>query len=220
MSLKSAFDSCKSTPFSFSVFAVTSAGCISLILALSSPFWLESKPESESNFVSLGLWKVCFREFQNPSIKYDDVFDGCYYFYGHKSENIPNWLQPGWFIFVQCLTTGSLILAVISIGILIFMHFRNGVEVKIFASATVFVFEASSALISFLAVAIFGAMCFERSWIQYPQYNSLSIGYIFAVVGALFLGLGTCLLLFQTFKLRKLLYRNIAVRYHVPHSDT
>ncbi|GFU10284.1 uncharacterized protein NPIL_354881 [Nephila pilipes] len=97
MSLKSAYDSCKSTPFSFSVLAVTAAGSISIILALSSSLWLESKPESESesHFVSLGLWRICFRDFQHPSVKFDDVFNGCYYFYGHKSESIPSWLQPG-----------------------------------------------------------------------------------------------------------------------------
>ncbi|GFS76698.1 uncharacterized protein NPIL_101671, partial [Nephila pilipes] len=110
--------------------------------------------------------------------------------------------------------------SILSIGVLLYMHFQKGIEIKIFVSATAFVFHASSALIAFLAVAVFGTMCFERSWIQYPKYNSLSVGYIFAVTGTLLLGLGTCLLLFQTFKLKNLLYhRNFAVRYHVPHSD-
>ncbi|GIY42858.1 uncharacterized protein CDAR_246801 [Caerostris darwini] len=218
MNLKSAFNSCKSTPFSIPAFTFAVIGCISLIIALCSAKWLESQPESKSNFVRLGLWNVCFREYQHPSLKFDDVFNGCYSLYGHKSKSIRNWLHPGWFIFVQCLTTGSCLLSTLCIAILIFMHFQSEVEIKIFVSAFLFVFEALSALAAFLAVSVFGAMCFERSWIQYPKYNTLSFGYVFAVIGAISSGIAACLLLVQTFRMRKFLYRNSSVMYHIPLS--
>ncbi|XP_055938837.1 uncharacterized protein LOC129968700 [Argiope bruennichi] len=216
MNLKFAYDSCKSTPFSIPALTFAVIGCISLIVALSSPRWLESEPESKSNFVRLGLWSVCFRDYQHPSLKFDGVFNGCYSLHGQKSKSIRNWLHPGWFVFVQCLTTSSTLLCTLCVGILVFMHFQTEIEIKIFISTFVFVFEALSALSAFLAVSVFGAMCFERSWIQYPKYNSLSLGYVFAVIGALSLGVGACLLLAQTFRMRRFLYRNSTVMYHIP----
>lgn len=95
MNLKFAYDSCKSTPFSIPALTFAVIGCISLIVALSSPRWLESEPESKSNFARLGLWSVCFRNYQHPSMKFDDVFHGCYSLYGQKSKSIRNWLHPG-----------------------------------------------------------------------------------------------------------------------------
>ncbi|KAG8185110.1 hypothetical protein JTE90_014585 [Oedothorax gibbosus] len=219
MNLRSGYDAFRSTPFSTAAFTFALIGCVSLIVALSSPEWLESKPESNSNFVRLGLWKVCFRQYQHPSLKFDGVFNGCYSLHGHKSESIRNWLQPGWFVFVQCLTTCSTLLSALCVCILIFMHFQSEVEIRIFVSAFVFVFEAISALLAFLGVCIFGAMCFERSWIQYPKSNTLSLGYAFAAVGALTLACGASLILAQTFRMRRLLYRNNTIMYHVPLSN-
>lgn len=95
MNLRSGYHACRSTPFSIAAFTFAVIGCVSLIIALSSPEWLESKPESNSNFVRLGLWKVCFRQYQHPSLKFDGFFNGCYPLHGHKSESIRNWLQPG-----------------------------------------------------------------------------------------------------------------------------
>ncbi|KFM64543.1 hypothetical protein X975_08853, partial [Stegodyphus mimosarum] len=89
----SSFRNCKTSPFAISAFVFAAVACACLIIALASPYWLVSKQDSD--FVRMGLWRICFNNYQHPSMQYDNVFDGCYSIHGHKSESIRNWLQPG-----------------------------------------------------------------------------------------------------------------------------
>ncbi|XP_042896666.1 uncharacterized protein [Parasteatoda tepidariorum] len=207
---------CKS-PYSVGAFAFAILGCLTLIIALSSPYWLVSNPDSGSNFVRLGLWNVCFKEYRHPSLKFDSIFDGCYSFHGHRSETIRNLLQPGWFVLVQCLTTCATLLSALSICLLAYMTLQVEREIKIFVSAFVFVLEALSALLAFLGACVFGAMSFERSWIQFPKSNSLSWGYGFVVLSAILLCTAAGCLLVHVFRMRRNLYRN-NILYHIPVS--
>lgn len=208
---------CKS-PYSFGAFGFAILGFLTLVIALSSPYWLVSKPDSGSNFVRLGLWSICFKEYQHPSLKFDNVFDGCYSLHGRKSDSIRNLLQPGWFVLVQCLTTCAALLSAFSLCLLVYMTIQAEREIKIFVCAFVFVLEAISALLAFLGACVFGAMCFERSWIQFPKSNSLSWGYGLVILSALLLCFAASCLLVHTFRMRKNLYRN-NILYHIPISN-
>lgn len=66
-----------------------------LIVCFASPYWLSSYTVAYSSFNRLGLWDVCFRNYRHPSYQYDEKFDGCYWIYSAKYQNIREWLQPG-----------------------------------------------------------------------------------------------------------------------------
>lgn len=55
----------------------------------------------------------------------------------------------------------------------------------------------------FLSVSVFGGLCFERSWLQYPIYNHLSWAYALAVVAFFFHAFAALMLLGETFKARE-----------------
>jgi hypothetical protein len=219
VSYKSVLFYCKTYPFSCCAFVLAILGCVSLIVAVSSPFWLVSRADSDSGFVRLGLWRVCFSRYQHANPDFQHILDGCYPLHRHKSEIMRNWLQPVWFIIVQCLVTSATFLSALCVCLLGYMMFQGEVEIKIFVAAFVFVFEAISAFIALLGVCIFAVMSFERSWIKYPKSNTLSWGFGFCVVSAALLSLTAGCLLIQTLKMRKVLSRDNRGSYHIPLSN-
>lgn len=68
---------------------------IFLLIAFASPYWLSSYKYTYSEFVRLGLWDFCFRDYRHPSYQYDQKFSGCYWVYSGVYHNIRDWLQPG-----------------------------------------------------------------------------------------------------------------------------
>lgn len=91
LTCKSSLYYCKTYPYCLSAFVLAALGCVSLTIAVSSPFWLESKEDSD--FIRLGLWSVCFRRYEHPTLGHH--LDGCYPLHRHKSEDMRKWLQPG-----------------------------------------------------------------------------------------------------------------------------
>lgn len=214
---KSSLYYCKTYPFSVGAFAFATLGCVALIIAVSSPFWLVSKTEARSEFVRLGLWSICFKRYHHAALPH--VLDGCHPLHRHKYEEMRKWLQPAWFIFVQCLVTCATFLSGLCVCLLGYMMFQGEIEIKIFVAAFVFVFEAISSFMTFLGACIFGVMSFERSWIKHPSSNILSWGFGFCVAASILLILTSFCLLKQTLNLRKLLARDHRV-YHIPLSNS
>lgn len=173
-----------------------------LVISFASPYWLESYQATHSSFVRLGLWDVCFNDYRHPPYQYDEKFNGCHWIFSYKYQNIRDWLQPGWMMFVQSMMCVALVLCLGALALvsLVLMRYLLRYEVIVLASA--FVLEASTALPLFLAVAVFGGMCYDRSWLQYPMYNYLSWAYAFAVVSFFFHGFASVCLLLEAFKSR------------------
>lgn len=73
-----------------------------LFISFCSPYWLESYPETYAEFVRMGLWNFCFRNYRHPSYQYDELFDGCHWVFSYKYQNIRDWMQPGkYFLFIK-----------------------------------------------------------------------------------------------------------------------
>lgn len=68
-----------------------------LLISFASPYWLESYQEANSEFVRLGLWDVCFKNYRHPSYQYDETFNGCHWIHSYTYQNIRDWLLPGEF---------------------------------------------------------------------------------------------------------------------------
>ncbi|XP_074598031.1 claudin superfamily protein pickel isoform X2 [Brevipalpus obovatus] len=155
---------------------------IFLIISFSSPYWLSSYTQTYSNFVRLGLWDVCFRNYRHPSYQYDEKFDGCYWFYSAKYQNIREWLQPGWLILVQGLMTIGFIMSTLSLMVISATVMYFLVRFHIVATLVAAGLQTFAAMCILFAVAIFGTYAFDRSWLQYPNFNHLDWAYFVAIL--------------------------------------
>lgn len=79
-------------------FVIISVFCllawILMLISFASPYWLSSVQGTYSDFVRLGLWDVCFRNYRHPQYQYDEIFSGCHWIYSTKYQKIRDWLQP------------------------------------------------------------------------------------------------------------------------------
>lgn len=160
-------------------------GTVLLIISFSCPYWLESYAGAYTEFVRLGLWDVCFKDYRHPSYQYDEKFDGCHWIFSNKYQSIRDWLQPGWMMFVQAMMSISLIFCISALIMASLVLMRYFMKFEIFILICSFILELATALPVFLAVCVFGGLCFDRSWIQYPNYNHLSWAYALAVISIL-----------------------------------
>ncbi|XP_022237131.1 uncharacterized protein LOC106477097 isoform X1 [Limulus polyphemus] len=153
-----------------------------LLISFSSPYWLVSYPETYSEFVRLGLWDVCFRNYRHPPYQYDEKFDGCHWIFSYKYQNIRDWLQPGWLIFVEAMMSIALWFSLMALLVISIVLMRFVMKLEVFLLAVCTVLLGITALPVFLSVAVFGGKCFDRSWLLYPIFNHLSWAYGLAVI--------------------------------------
>lgn len=157
-------------------------GLIAIIISFSSPYWLSSFKNVYSDFKRLGLWNFCFDHYRHPPYQYDERFTGCRWIYSPMYQNIRDWLQPGWFIFVQAMMTISMLMSVfammaISVPI---MHFALKYNVVMIGLA--FVLECLATLSGVLGWLVFAIKHDTRNWLQYPNWNYLDWAFYVAVL--------------------------------------
>lgn len=157
-----------------------------LIVSFGSPYWLASYSFTHSAFKRLGLWDFCFQDYVHPTYQYDMKFTGCHWIYSTIYTPLRDWLQPGWFMFVQATIT--LALCISTLGLLsvsvIFMHFLIQYQLIILC-ITLLCHMASTMLLGFGIITFF-MKCKDRNWILYPDYNHLGWAFysaLFALVG-------------------------------------
>lgn len=152
-----------------------------LIVSFGSPYWLASYSFTHSAFKRLGLWDFCFQDYVHPTYQYDMKFTGCHWIYSTIYTPLRDWLQPGWFMFVQATVTLSLCIS--TLGLLavsiIFMHFLIQYQLIILC-ITLLCHMASTMLLGF-AIITFFMKCKDRNWILYPDYNHLGWAFYFAL---------------------------------------
>ncbi|XP_022668839.1 uncharacterized protein LOC111267036 [Varroa jacobsoni] len=172
-----------------------------LLVAYAAPYWLESywETRSETQFIRLGLWEVCFNRYMHPPYQYDEVFDGCHWIHGYYYQNIRDWLMPGWFMFTQAMLTLGLMFELTALIVLSILLMRYLLRYEIVILTAAFVLEALTALLLFLGVSVFGGMAFSRYWLLYPNFNHLGWGYAFAVIAMFFHAFTACMLLKEAF---------------------
>ncbi|KAK0180271.1 hypothetical protein PV327_005932 [Microctonus hyperodae] len=189
---------------------ITYAAGLLLVMAFTSPYWIESYEETFSDFKHMGLWEYCFHEFRYPYYQFDKMFEGCHHVFSNEYHVIREWLLPLWLMVVQTFVTVSLLASffgqVIIALILIRWPLRFVLRYEWILSSIVFACNALAGFLLFLAVAIFGGQCWRRDWLLYPNFNHLSWSYALAVVsfmlhalGAFFLYLDAC----AGYKMRK-----------------
>jgi len=159
---------------------------ILLLISFAAPYWLSSYKLAYSSFIRLGLWDFCFYKYTHPPYQYADKFTGCHWIYSSKYQNIRDWLQPGWFIFVQALVTFSFVFTTISLILIAACLMYYLIRVQVTITAVIAGLQASSAFLLLLSVSVFAGKAFDRNWLQYPNFNHLDWAFYTAIVALLF----------------------------------
>lgn len=160
-------------------------GGVSLVISFISPYWLQSWEDTQSPFKKMGIWEFCFYKFRHPDYQFDHLFHGCHPLYGEEFRLIREKLLPGWLMVVQLFITISLILSFLGQLTSICLLLRCPLEWILRFDHPItsigLALNASSAVLTFLSVCIFGAQCWDRDWLLYPNYNFLSYSYAVAL---------------------------------------
>ncbi|XP_043283892.1 uncharacterized protein pck [Venturia canescens] len=157
-----------------------------LIMAFTSPYWIQSYQETFSNFKNMGLWEYCFEDFRYPHYQFDKKFEGCSHVFSYEYRVIRDWLLPGWLMVVQGFCTLSLLASyyaqVLLALVIVRWPLRFVLRFEWYFSAIACVCNAATGFMLFLAVSIFGGACWRRDWMMYPNFNHLSWSYGLAVI--------------------------------------
>lgn len=182
---------------------VSFCGLLLLLISFASPYWLESYPETYSNFVNLGLWEVCFHEFRYPRYQFDKKFQGCHYIYSQEYLIIREWLLTGWYLFVQGIMSVGFISALCALGGVSVVLMRYFLKYEWLVLSFAAVCEIITATCIFLALAVFGGKCWDRSWLLYPNFNHLSWSYGLAAVAMFVFIFSAILLILEMFQAKQ-----------------
>ncbi|XP_046610444.1 uncharacterized protein LOC124300404 [Neodiprion virginianus] len=169
---------------------VTYVAGLMLLMAFTSPYWLESYEETFSEFKNMGLWTYCFSDYRHPAYQFPELFNGCHHVFSDYYYVIREWLLPPWLMAVQGFVTIGLLYSFSSQAIIALVLIRWPLQFVLryewILSSIACVFNAITAVSLFMAVSVFGGQCWRRDWLMYPNFNHLSWSYAFAVISFMF----------------------------------
>uniref|UniRef100_U5EFK3 Putative conserved plasma membrane protein n=1 Tax=Corethrella appendiculata TaxID=1370023 RepID=U5EFK3_9DIPT len=163
----------------------TFASFFFIIIAFATPFWLQNDGERrDAKFNNLGLWEVCFTDFQDIHRFYDTKFTGCMWIFEEEYYIIHDFLLPGFFIAVQFFFTICFTLLLIGILItLIYLGCSKDNDRYIMLLLTNGTTLIISALCGLIAVITFGANGDNRDWMPNWEHNDMGWSFALAVIG-------------------------------------
>ncbi|XP_063992951.1 uncharacterized protein LOC135170818 [Diachasmimorpha longicaudata] len=180
-----------------------------VMIAFTTPNWLETDGKLEHpKFLRIGLWQVCFQDFQDTRHMYDTKFTGCWWVFEEEYYIIRDILLPEFFVATQFFFTLCLTLLLIG-GFLTALYTccsRTHPRYQellwaIGGNLTI------SGVTGFIACIIFAARGDGRDWMPNWEHNDISWSYALAVVGSLFLLAGGILFLVEGRRHKKRLER-------------
>ncbi|XP_065210528.1 uncharacterized protein kune [Planococcus citri] len=173
-----------------------------ILLAFVTSSWLVTDGELEKpKFESIGLWIVCFKDFEDQRHWYDTHFAGCWWVYEEEYYIIHEFLLPGFFIAVQFFFTITFILTLIA-GLLTLVYLCTSRDAENFVCllATLGGSMFTAALSGSVAVIIFGAYGDARYWMPNWEHNNMGYSYWIAVIGTVAAYIGGVLFLVESRK--------------------
>jgi len=156
-------------------------GGVLLLMAFCSPYWLQSWEDTQSPFVSMGIWEACFYRFRYPRNQIDKLFTGCHQIWGTEYRELREWLLQPWLMLVQFLMCVSFIFSFLSqifdVGLLLRMPLERVLRFEYRLVFVSFLMKSLTAILLFITVCLFGGSCWDRGWLLYPNYNYVSWSY-------------------------------------------
>ncbi|CAN8027422.1 unnamed protein product [Ixodes persulcatus] len=186
-------------------YAFAALSLVLVFIAFTTPYWLASDPRIYSaQLLRLGLWEACFRSFSNPNdLNMEKFYVGCRWVLTYEYNTLRDFIETPFFVAVQVFFTIGFTVLLLACVVLLAMHICLPAARAFQMLKVVIALLIASAIPLFLSVAVFGGMCFERSWLQNPIYNHLSWAYALAVVAFFFHTVAAMMLLGETLKARE-----------------
>lgn len=172
---------------------------ILILIAFSTSNWLETDGKlKDPKFKKLGLWEVCFSNFEETHFWYDFTFRDCWWIYEEEYYIILDFIQPGFFVAVQFFFTLCFalhLLALLSAALYMECSRENDryVSLLLFLGTVL----ETSALSGTIAVYIFGSDGDSRVWMPNWEHNNIGWSYAVGVVGVIGTWVAGCLYLIE-----------------------
>ncbi|GJQ85638.1 hypothetical protein Trydic_g20187 [Trypoxylus dichotomus] len=162
---------------------------LSIIIAFCTPFWLVNDGKLPNPpFVRIGLWEVCFDDFEDFRHFYDTRFTGCWWVFEEEYYIIHNFLLPGFFIATQFFfTLCTTLLLVAAFLTWLYCFCSRDHDKYLLLLYTVGTDLLLAGFFGLIAVLCFGVNGDRRDWMPYWEHNDLSWSYGLAAFGSLIL---------------------------------
>ncbi|KAH8287111.1 hypothetical protein KR054_003240 [Drosophila jambulina] len=159
------------------------------LIAFSTPYWLVTDGRLEKpRFTNLGLWEVCFNNFQDIHRFFDNRFKGCMWVFEEEYYIIHDFLLPGFYIAVQFFATLCFVMCLIALPLtLALLRTSRDDDRNVVLLLTVGTCQVVGSIFGFIAVVIFGAKGDSRDWMPGWQNNDMGWSFALGVVGAVML---------------------------------
>ncbi|XP_073972440.1 claudin [Rhodnius prolixus] len=158
-----------------------------IFIAFATPNWLETDNKLHNpKFQRIGLWWVCFSNFQDPHYWYDTKFQNCWWIFEEEYYIIFDFLLPGFFVAVQFFFTVCFVFHLIAIpSTLLYLacsreNYRFVHLLIVLGSVLIL-----AGICGTIAVYIFGAYGDGRDWMPNWEHNHIGWSYALAVIGVI-----------------------------------
>ncbi|XP_030377197.1 uncharacterized protein LOC115626081 [Scaptodrosophila lebanonensis] len=159
------------------------------VIAFATPYWLVTDGRIQNpRFTNLGLWEVCFNNFQDIHRFYDTRFNGCMWVFEEEYYIIHDFLLPGFYIAVQLFATLCFVMCLIALPMtLAFLRTSRDDDRYVVLLLTIGTCQVLASIFGFIAVVTFGAKGDSRDWMPNWQNNDMGWSFALGVVGAVML---------------------------------
>ncbi|XP_018018773.1 uncharacterized protein LOC108675284 isoform X4 [Hyalella azteca] len=177
------YESYQPTTYPWSI-VVSAVSSVCIFISFASPYWLANDQRLEQpEFLNLGLWQACFRNYRDYRYFYDRIYDGCYWTLSEEMHVIDDQIRKPFFVVVQVFYTLCFVLSLVGGAMSMILILCPGESFEKKVLKTAYIAGAIAFFTGFLAVVIFGAMAPMEGWMPHPDHNNLSWSYALAVVG-------------------------------------
>jgi len=80
------------------------------LVSFLSPYWIKTKFLIDHEFSNMGLWEICFNDFNNIQMIRKGYLDGCKQILSAELFELRYWFLPNWLRWVQLLSIFNLTL--------------------------------------------------------------------------------------------------------------
>ncbi|KAA0203659.1 hypothetical protein HAZT_HAZT007401 [Hyalella azteca] len=153
------YESYQPTTYPWSI-VVSAVSSVCIFISFASPYWLANDQRLEQpEFLNLGLWQACFRNYRDYRYFYDRIYDGCYWTLSEEMHVIDDQIRKR--VLVCC----------------------PGEDVEKGLLKLLAVDQTVAGVFGLVAVLVFAALGDSRDWMPHWDNNFLSWAFALAAAG-------------------------------------
>ncbi|XP_050419952.1 uncharacterized protein LOC126832938 [Adelges cooleyi] len=162
-------------------------GTFFVLLAFCTKNWLVTDGKLEHpKFERIGLWVVCFKDFEDSHHWYDTKFGNCWWVFEEEYYIIYDVLFKGFYIAVQFWFSVCVLLTICGLFYTtLYMYLNRSVERYVHILFTAGGIYLAAAITSTIALILFGINGDSRVWMPNWEHNDVGWSYGVAVAGTI-----------------------------------